>query len=118
MRKLKVLLAIQPKMLSEVIRNMIARQPDMEVVGELLEPTEFLVAVRTTPVDVIIVTPLDAEEEPRICRYLLTEHPQVKIITLSAKGDAAFLYELGVRKERIDQPSKPLILGAIRESKN
>jgi len=36
MKKIKVLLSSQPKLYAEVIRNLIAHQPDMEVVGELL----------------------------------------------------------------------------------
>jgi DNA-binding NarL/FixJ family response regulator len=116
MRKIKVLLASRPKMLSEVISNMIAHQPDMEVVGEVLDPIELLLAVRATKVDVVIVTPLDSEGEPRICIHLLAEHPQLKIVALSAKGEAAFLYESGSHKRRIDEPSEQSILGAIRES--
>ncbi|MFQ5770394.1 MAG: hypothetical protein ACE5HX_07655 [bacterium] len=110
------MLASRPKMLSEVIRNLIEHQQDMEVVGEVLDPIELLIATRTTPVDAIIVTPLDSEGEPRICRRLLEEHPHLKIVTLSAKGEAAFLYESNSRKKRIAEPAGQSILGAIRES--
>jgi DNA-binding NarL/FixJ family response regulator len=116
MPKIKVLLASRPKMLSDVIRNMVERQPDMEVISEVLDPIELLLAVRATKVDVVIVTPLDSEGEPKICRHLLAEHPLLKIVTLLAKGEAAFLYESGSRKKRIDEPGEESILGAIRES--
>jgi len=118
MQKLKVLLASRPKILSEVLRNMIERQPDMEVLGEVLDPIDLLFVARAMPVDVVIVTPLEANGEPRICRHLLEEHPHLKIVTVSAKGEAAFLYESGSHKRRIDEPSEPSILGAIRESIN
>lgn len=116
MRKIRVLLASRPKMLSDVVRNMIGRQPDMEVVGEVLDPLSLLVAVRATPVEVVIFTPLDASEEPHICSQLLTEHPQLKIVTLTAKSEAAYLYELGSRKQRIEEPCEQSILGALREA--
>ncbi len=102
-------------MLSDVIRNMIDHQPDMEVVGEVLDSIELLLTARARLVDVVIVTPLDSEGEPQICRHLLAEHPQLKIVALSAKGKAAFLYESGSRKKRIDEPSVQSILGALRE---
>ncbi len=105
-------------MLSDVIRNMIGRQPDMEVVGEVLDPIELLMAVKATPVDVVIVMPLDSEGEPKICSHLLREHAHLKIVTVSAKGEAASLYESDSRRRRIDEPSEPSILGAIRESIN
>jgi DNA-binding NarL/FixJ family response regulator len=96
---------------------MVKRQPDMEVIGEVLDPIELLLAARATKVDVVIVTPLDSEDKPEICTHLLDEHPQLKIVTLSAKNDdAAFLYKAGASKQRIDEPSEQSILGAIRES--
>ncbi len=58
--KIKVLLASRPKLLSEVIRYLVARQPDMEVMGEVLDPIELLLAVKSTSADVVIVTPLPA----------------------------------------------------------
>jgi DNA-binding NarL/FixJ family response regulator len=86
------------------------------VVGEVLDPIELLLTAKARPVDVVIVTPLDSEGEPRICSHLLEEHPQLKIVTLSAKGEAAFLYESDSRKKRIDEPSEQSILGALREA--
>ena len=118
MLKIKVLLAVRPKMLAEVIRNMVERQPDMEVVGEQFDPIELLLAASTAPVDVVIVTPLNSEGESRICRHLLAEHPQLKIVTLSGKEDAAFLYVSGSRKKRIDESSESSLLGAMRASSN
>lgn len=114
--KIRVLLASRPKMLSEVIRYMVAHQPDMEVMGEVLDPHELLAVVKTTNADVVIVTPLPANGEPHICTQLLAVYAQLKIVTQSAKGDAAYLYQSGLPKQRIEEPSEQLILGAIRES--
>ncbi len=101
-------------MLSDVVRNIITHQPDMEVVGEVLDPIELLFAARAAKVDVVIVTPLDSEEESPICRHLLAEHPRLNIVALSANGEAAFLYEGEAQKKRIDEPNEDSILGAIR----
>jgi DNA-binding NarL/FixJ family response regulator len=114
--KIKVLLASRPKLLSEVIRYLVARQPDMEVVSEVLDPIELLLAVKATNADVVIVTPLPANGEPHICTQLLAAYAQLKIVTQSAKGEAAYLYQSGSPRRRIEEPSEQLILGAIRES--
>lgn len=103
-------------MLSDVVRNMLERQPDMEVIGEVLDPIELLLTAKARPVDVVIVTPLDGEVEPGICRHLLAEQPRLKIITLQVNGEAAHLYETGTRPKRIEAPGEVSILGAIRES--
>lgn len=116
MRKIKVLLASRPKLLSEVIRYLIERQPDMIVVSEVLDPIDLLLAVKATNADVVIVTPLPANGDPDICILLLAEYPLLIIVTQSAKGEAAHLYQSGVRKKRLDEPSEQSILGAIREA--
>lgn len=112
--KIKVLLASRPKLLSEVIRYLVTRQPDMEVVSEVLDPIELLFAARATSVDVVIVTPLDSDGETKLCRHLLAEHPHLIIVALSAQGEAAFLYGSRSPKKRVDEPSEQSILGAVR----
>ena len=116
MRKIKVMLASRPKMISEIIRNIIERQPDMILVGEVVDPIKLLFAIRETSVDVVLVTPLKVNGEPKICKHLLAEHPYLKIIVLVAEGEAAFLYETGSQKRQIDDPSADMIVTTIRES--
>lgn len=116
MNIIKVMLSSRPKLLSEVIRNMITHQPDMVVVGEVLDPLQLLYATKQTVVDAVIITPLKANGEPKICRQLLLEHPHLKIVTLSDKGEAAHLYQAGFAKQRIEEPSAQSVLMAIREA--
>jgi DNA-binding NarL/FixJ family response regulator len=116
MKVIKVLLSSRPKLLSEVIQNLIERQPDMQVVGEVLDPLQLLPVSRQTAVDVVIITPLRANGEPKICHMLLAEHPLLKIVTQSASGEAAYLYQSGLLKKRIDEPSGQTILDVIREN--
>jgi hypothetical protein len=47
----------------------------MMMVGEVVDPIKLLNATRETAVDVVIVTPLKANGEPKICSHLLAEHP-------------------------------------------
>jgi DNA-binding NarL/FixJ family response regulator len=115
MHKITVLLAIQPRMLSEVVRGMVERQPDMDGVGEVSDPSELGVAIPATGAQVVIMTAADAERELGICRDLLEEYPQLKIMALSATGDTAFLYESGVRPKCMDDVGEAAILSAIRE---
>lgn len=116
MEKIKVLLSSRPKLLSEVIRNLVECQPDMEVAGEALDPLQLLRACRETAVDAVIITPLRANGEPKICRQLLAEYPRLKIVALSAKGETACLYQSGFPRLLIDEPSGRSILDAIREA--
>ena len=113
---IKVMLASRPKIISDVIQNIIERQPDMNMVGDVVDPIKLLFAVKETPVDVVIVTPLKTDGEPRICRHLLAENPELKIIVLMAGGKTAFLLESGSTKKQIDEPSVDTIVEIIRNS--
>jgi DNA-binding NarL/FixJ family response regulator len=116
MSKIKIMLASRPKMISDVIRNIIERQSDMALVGDVVDPIKLLFATTKKAVDVVIVVPLKANGEPKICSHLLTEHPQLKIITLTAKGEVAHLYQSGMSKICINEPSADAIIDIIRKS--
>ena len=94
---------------------MIERQPDMIVVGEVLDPLQLLSTSRQNVVDVIIITPLNANGEPKICHLLLVEHPHLLIVTQSKIDNAVCLYQSGVQKKSIDNPSELSLLGIIRK---
>jgi DNA-binding NarL/FixJ family response regulator len=118
MRKIRIMLASRPKMISEVIKNMIKHQPDMEVVGEVIDPIELLRFSRQALIDVVIVSPMEGNGEPKICRHLLAEHPPLKVITLSEKGEAAYLYQSNLPRVCIEKPTGQLVLEAIRNALN
>jgi DNA-binding NarL/FixJ family response regulator len=116
MKIIKVMLASRPKILSDVIRNIIELQPDMIIVGDVIDPIKLIYIIKDTVVDVVIVTPLQANGEPLICQHLLAEYPMLKIVTQSVKGEAAYLYQKGMQKKRLEDPSAQAILQAIREA--
>ena len=63
MGKIKVLLAIRPRLLADVVRRLVVRQPDMAVIGEVTNLTELLLAITTTGAEVVIITPADSDSE-------------------------------------------------------
>lgn len=115
MRKIRVLLGVQPQLLAEVIRFMVEAQADMEVVGEEAERVALLLRARPMAIDVVVIAPLDSATEPAICRQLLLEHPLVRIVTLSGKGTEAYVYAAAVARQRIEESSEASILGAMRD---
>ena len=114
MRKITVLLAIRPRMLSEVVRHIIERQPDMAVVGELMDPIGLLLALRATAAEVVITTPGDSDRASGIGSALLAAYPQLNIMALSATGDTAVVYAAGAPEQRLDDVGEESMLRAIR----
>lgn len=115
MRKMKVLLAIRPRLLSAVVRHIVERQADMEIVSEVSDPSELGSAIRVTEAEVVLLTPADSDRELKICRQLWAQSPQLKIITLSATGDTALVYASGSPTKRIADVSEVSMLSALRE---
>ena len=115
MHQINVMFSSRPKLLSEVIRNLIERQPDMEVAGEVVDPIELIFALREVPADVVIITPYKPNGDPRICVQLLKEHPQLKVLLLTGESKSVYIYQSGSRRKHIEKPSKQTIIDAIRE---
>jgi chemotaxis response regulator CheB len=116
MKKIRVMLASRPKMLSDVMRNIINRQPDMILIGDVIDPIKLLGALRDRIVDVVIITPMEANGEPKICLHLLAEYPLLIIMIISAKGNVGYMYQTGADKELINEPSANLLLVKIRSA--
>lgn len=112
MNTIKILLANRPRMLREVVRKMIEAQPDMEVVGEVLDPLDILVAVRDTQADAVILD-LEDSEESELTSHLLVEYPNLTILGLAANGKTAFLRP---RRHEILEPTGAKIVNALRHA--
>ncbi len=112
MKKIRILLANRPPMLLEVMREMVQRQEDMEVVGEILDPIGLLVAVREREADAVILT-LKDYEEPGLCSHLVAEYPNLTILSLAADGKTAFLRP---PRREIMAPSMDSIVDALRDA--
>lgn len=110
LEKIRVLLANRPRMMREVLTEMIRRQEDMELVGEVLEPLDVLVAVREMRADAVVLA-LEDYEEPGLCSHLLTEYPNLTILGLAPDGKTAFVRS---PRREIGQPSEEAILQALR----
>ena len=103
---IRVFIADDNRLLREGLASMI----------EVIDPIELLHISSQTEVDVVIVTPLKTNGDPKICSHLLLEYPTLKVVTLSAKGEVAYLYQSELPRLCINEPSGDTILVAIRDS--
>lgn len=115
MKKIRVLLANRPRLMREVMREILESQPDMEVVGEVLDPLGLLVAVREMEADSVVLALRDSEESG-LRSHLLAEYPNLTILCLASEGETAFIEQLCPRRKEIIDPSEASILNALRHS--
>jgi len=82
-RPIRVLVAIRPRLMRELILNTFADQPDIEVVGEITEEAEVSAAVSRSSPDFLILSQEDKEHRPAICDVVLRQHPDLRIVALA-----------------------------------
>ncbi len=118
MRKIRVLIANQPRLMRELVVSTISGQPDIEIVGVLEDEPSILGTVEQSPPDVLIVTLDRSEDRPHICDVLLERFPQMRILALAAERNSTMFYwaSLDIRSNRIEN-SEESLLSALRGRK-
>jgi DNA-binding NarL/FixJ family response regulator len=116
MKKIRVLLAnSRPRIMREVMRQLIERQPNMEIVAEVLDLLALVRVAKETAADVVIIA-LEDSEALGLGSRLLAECPEVTILALAAKGDTAFIEQAHLGRRDIADPSEANILSALRQA--
>jgi hypothetical protein len=113
----RVLVSNLPRVLFEVIAQLIRDQADMLLVGEVQGHLETLLAA-TQGVDVVILGARKLRPVPGLCTQLLGELPHIKVVALSFSGDDCRVYWLGIRGRNVREMSGASLMSAIRGSRN
>jgi chemotaxis response regulator CheB len=118
MRKIKVLIANQPRLMRELVVATVSDQPDIEIVGVLEDEASILGTVEQSPPDVLIVGLDRSDDRPHICDILLERFPHMRILALAAERNSTMFYwaSLDIRSNRIEN-SEASILSALRGRK-
>jgi DNA-binding NarL/FixJ family response regulator len=116
MKQIRILLAnSRPRIMREVMSELIRRQFDMEIVGEVLDLSALVRTAKETAADVIIVA-LEDSVALGLGSQLLTECPDVIILELASQGDVAFMGQVCLGRREIAEPSEANILSALRHA--
>ncbi len=95
MKKLRILLADDHRILREGLRLLIDSQPDMLVVGEAADGKEVLLKARDLKPDVVIMDLSMPELNGlQATARLKAEHPHLKVVALTAHEDEGYLSQL------------------------
>lgn len=116
MKRIRVLVANQPRLIRELVMATIADQPDIELVGEVGKQEDLAEAVAQSRPDVLIVA-MDAQENPVQCGFFLGRYPEMRILALAPEQNRAFFYWaiVDVRRKSLES-SEAGILDAMRQA--
>ena len=108
----RIVLIDMPRILREIVKDVLATDADMMVVGEYAESVRLRDAVSRTSADFVIT-------DDRVSGFdevgtLLRERPHVRVLAIGENGRDTVLYELRPQKVRLGAVSPENLLEAIR----
>jgi len=116
LKRIRVLVANQPRLMRELVLATIADQPDIDIVGEVRNENELTEAIEESQPDVLILELDEAEKRVAQCGFLLGRYPQMRILALAPEENRGTIYWaiVDVRTRPLES-SEAGILSALRE---
>ena len=111
----RVLMANQPKLMRELLAEVLADEAWIQIVGEVAREEEIRDLVKETSPDLLVVSTEKPGERPPICDALLREFPSLRIIAVADKENYTVCYwaSLDIHADNIE-PSEQGFLSAVR----
>ncbi len=104
-----------PRMLRDILQQLVAAEPDMEVVPEAAEAGAAGASLAERGIDVLVITNRGGLL-PRNCRRLLDRAPHLRIVVLTPDGRMATVYRLVLQSTLCEDVSPEQLLAAVRSS--
>jgi chemotaxis response regulator CheB len=92
LKAFRVLLANQPRLMRELLVDVLAEESWVEIVGEVPQENEIRETVQKTAPDLLIVTGEGPGKRPAICDELLHEYPALRIIAVAPQQNYTVCY--------------------------
>jgi chemotaxis response regulator CheB len=111
----RVLMANQPKLMRELLVEMLEEESWIQIVGEVTQENEIRDLVLKTGPDLLVVTAEKPGMRPAICDELLREFPALRIIAVAAQESYSVCYwaSLDIHADDIE-PSEQGFLSAVK----
>ncbi len=88
----RILVANQPKLMRELLVEMLAEESWIEIVGQVAQEAEIRESVQKTSPDLLVVTADKPGQRPAICDELLREYPALHIIAVAPHENYTVCY--------------------------
>lgn len=117
MKRVRVLVANQPRLMREMVIATIADQPDIDIVGEVTRESDLNEMVEQTQPDVLIVALQEPERPLGKCGFLLGRYPRMRILALAPEKNRGIYFwaMVDIRNKPVES-SESGVLNAIRET--
>ena len=115
MKRVRVIVANQSRLMRDLLLATIADQPDIEVVGEVFEESRLAEAVEELQPDALIITLDDPERRSALSGFLLGRYPKMRILALAPERNQGLYFwaVTSIRSQRLES-SEAALLNALR----
>jgi DNA-binding NarL/FixJ family response regulator len=114
-RPTSILLAGMPRMLLDMVTDIVAAHPDMMVSGKMQETADIRTAVKKAKADIVILSEPAARQRQDL-QELLYSRPHLKVLSITKNGQRFFLHELRPFRAALGEISPDSLVQAIRSS--
>lgn len=114
-KPIRVVVANQPRLMRELVRETLSDQPDIEIVGEVQNEADIPHVVEEKHPDFLIIALDELAERPHLCDTLLWQFPDMKILALASESNRSIFYwaSLDIHSNPVEA-SEEGILNALR----
>ena len=110
-----VLLVEMPRMLHDVVGEILGVEPDMRVVAENVEVGELVERVERERPDVVLLC-VESGSPPAACEELVRRFPRLAVIALENRGERGSIYMMRPTRIRVAEISRRQLVTAIRRA--
>jgi len=103
-----------PQMLRGIVTNIVALDPQCEIVAAPSGSNTLSDRISAAGADVAILAAANSSSESDQILAVLSEHPTASIIAIASGGNQAFLYDLRPHITLIEELSPSALLSAIK----
>ena len=114
MSKIRVLLALDSPLLRELLRKLIDREPDIEVVDEVDDPVDLLLGADLANVNAVVHA-WPSAQMPGICTLLLGEYPDLLLVGIPRGAECAYACRQAIATTPLPNASLDDLIKTIRE---
>jgi DNA-binding NarL/FixJ family response regulator len=113
--RIRVEIAYESRLARELVRGIVSRHADFEVVGEIQEERGILPAIEHDQPDCLILEQGQSDRRPAICDFVFRRFPHMKILTVASGSEMSTLYWVSTEicSARIET-SEEGVLSALR----
>ena len=110
--KIRVLVAGMPRMLTDIVRNIIMSHDDLEFAGEAVSVSGLAETAQALDADVLVIGAAP-DENNTTCIHLLYARPRMRILAIDGEGREAQFFQLRPHMTHLGELSRDTLVAAL-----